>query len=106
MFFGQSPDPLRHRELAQWALDSRRWYEDSPVLEFNYLMTSGKRESDRFAARNVAYSFRGSFGSASANARAFAGRSDRGAVKIEAANLITADPVSDLAVGPALLSRR
>ena len=34
-------------------------------------MTSGKRESDRSAARNVVYSFRGSFGSASPNARAF-----------------------------------
>ena len=68
-------------------------------------MTFGKREPDSFAAKNVAYSFVGTLESASVNARAFVGLSDRGAVKIEAANPVTADPVSDRAAGPPALPR-
>ena len=78
----------------------------TPFLESNYLMTFGKRKPDRFTEKDVAYSSQGTFESASAKARAFAGRAERGAVKIEAANSITADLALDPAAGPAVLTRR
>ncbi len=69
-------------------------------------MTYEKREPDGLAAKNVNYSPLETFENTSANARAFAGRAERGAVTIEAANPITAAPVSYLAPGPATLPSR
>ena len=69
-------------------------------------MTSGKREPDSLTAQNVAYSSLGTFESGSANVRALAGLSDRGAVKIDAANSITADSVFGPVAGKTMVPRR
>ena len=99
MLSGQSPDPLRHHQLARWALDSR--LSPKTVL--------GRQSSnDVWETRNRTgppqehgvYSYRGTLGSASANARAFGSRADRGAVNMDSANPIPADAVFDGAAGP------